>query len=110
MINLAHKNLYILAIVVNVLVVMLVIVFQSKLPPLVPLLYGLPIGKEQLVDKSLLAIPCLVSLVLISADAYVSIRTKNLFVEHVLAGIAIAITLLASITTIKIFFLVGASF
>lgn len=104
--SLPFKEFFIVCLAVNLTVGVAILVSQSSLPPVVPLLYGLPVGEEQLVPRILLVLPSLAAFLLVAANACVSSFLKDSFVHKVLVGISIALTLLASITTIKIFFLV----
>lgn len=79
----------------------------SKLPPQVPLYYGLPEGEAQLAPALALILPSLVSI----ATSIVNIMTcffiEDEFLKKVLILTSIGVTFFATITTIRIILLVG---
>jgi len=107
-INLPFKEWIVICSVVNLLFILAVLIFQNNLPPQVPLFYGLAEGEEQLVPKFLLTIPNLVALVIILINVGLTFLNHDLFLKKILIVAAIAATFLASITALKIFFLVGS--
>lgn len=104
--SLPFKEFFAICLAVNFIVGIGVVILASSLPPVVPLLYGLPVGEEQLAPKIFLVLPCLVAIILTLSNAFLAINSKDAFIHKVLLGICVAVTLLASITTVKIFFLV----
>jgi len=95
------------AIGLNLFLIFAVIFAQDLLPPEVPLLYGLPEGEKQLAASSLLTIPSALSLLIIFVNTTFSLFIKNDFIKKVLIASGIVITFFSTITTLKIFFLVG---
>jgi len=93
---------------VNLFFILLVFLFQSKLPPVVPLYYGLPKGSEQLAPKLALTFPALLALMITAINIFFASVMDNQFLQKILLGVAGLITLLAGFTTIKIVFLVGS--
>jgi hypothetical protein len=93
---------------VNLVLILAVFIFQNNLPPQIPLLYGLAEGEEQLVPRLLLTLPNLAALVITLINVGVALINNDLFLKKILVVAAIAATLLASITSFKIFFLVGS--
>lgn len=73
-----------------------------SLPPVVPLLYGLPVSKEQLVPTIGLTIPSMISIAFIAINFTIIKITKDKFLEKILGGLTITCTLLALITIINI--------
>ncbi len=105
---LPFKEYFIGSLILNLVIAVLVLVLRGMLPPVVPLFYGLPTGEEQLVSNYFLTIPSLIALFLTTINAFITKFFKDTFTHKVLIGLTVAITLLASITTIKIFFLVAS--
>ena len=93
---------------VNLLIIILIIIIRSSLPPEVPLFYGLARGKEQLAATNLLAIPSLVSMSVVIINFIVSNITSDKFLRTTLISASIVVTFFSAITTLKIIFLVGS--
>lgn len=106
--SLPYKEIIGLCLVINIIVAILVIALKSFLPPVVPLFYGLPVGEEQLVPRFFLTIPSFSAILLIIINTIIAKFSSGSFIQKVLIGLTMAITLLASITTLKIFFLVAS--
>jgi len=83
------------------------LICQSRLPPQIPLFYGLPQGEDQLIGSLGLALPSLISLTLTTLNFFLAKKIKNTFLERILAAASLTITALALITTVKVAFLVG---
>ncbi len=83
---------------VNILVILGVLFFQSHLPPVVPLFFGLPLGEQQLANSWALIIPPIVALAFLGV---------NIFIKQVLLGLTLTTTALSTITVVKIILLVG---
>ena len=92
----------------NILVIVLVFIANSYLPPEVPLFYGLVYGEEQLASSYLLVLPSLVSLIIILINSMVSMYVEDKFIKSVLIITNFAVTFFSIITTIKIILLVGS--
>ncbi len=103
-----YKEFFGFCLLFNVCVAALIIIFKNTLPPVVPLMYGLPVGEEQLVPRILLTVPSVVSIILIIINMVIAKLLGGTFVQKVLVGLTMAITLLAAVTTVKIFFLVAS--
>jgi hypothetical protein len=97
------------ALFINLAVIILVIVFQGFLPPQVPLFYGLAEGEEQLASRIWLILPNLISLLTMIANLFLaSLNKKDEFTQKILVFVAIAVTFLATVTTVRIALLVGS--
>ena len=107
-INLPFKTWIIVCSIVNILFVLAIFIFQNNLPPQIPLLYGLAEGEEQLVPKLLLTLPNIAALLITLINIGATYVYSDSFLKKILIIAAIAATLLASITSFKIFFLVGS--
>lgn len=107
------KSLYapkavVLLIIVNLATILAVLLLKNNLPPVVPLLYGLPQDEAQLVPNYALTVPAAISLVLTIANSLLSLTTKSQFIPKMLLGTSATITILSTITTLQIIRLVGS--
>ncbi len=84
-----------------------VVLLQSKLPPEIPLFYGLPSGTQQIANKQMLVIPSLVSISSLFINVFIIFITNNQFLKKVLVFTCLLITILSITTSVKIFLLVG---
>lgn len=105
--TLPFKNYIYSAFVIDILTIAFVLVVQPKLPPQIPLLYGLPQGEAQLTGPLGLFIPTGFSLIFIAINLFLSGFTKDDFLRKVLAVTSLAVAVFAAITSVKIAFLVG---
>ena len=101
------RNYFLAAIIINVAVVLLLVILRNFLPPLVPLFYGRPTGDAQLTKTFGLLIAPGTSLLITAVNLCLSLWVKDVFVKQLLAISAIIISVLTTITIIKIIFLVG---
>jgi hypothetical protein len=92
----------------NLLMVALVLIAQRILPPVVPLFYGRPQGGEQLAQSLFLSLPPFISLLITLVNLAFIYLLENRFLQKVLLGLAIGVTILSTITVFKIISLVGA--
>jgi hypothetical protein len=90
------------ATVVNIGFTILILTFLPKLPQEVPLLYGLPEGEEQLVPAWALTLPNLSAFLITIVNITLSLLIKDNLAKKALLLTGIIVTLLATITTIKI--------
>ena len=106
--DIEYKEMFFTCIVVSIFLTVVIFFLQESLPPVVPLLYGLPSGKEQLVPRLFIGLPLVVSSLVAIINLSLSRLTKDIFLKKIFVGLTVATTILATITTIKIFFLVGS--
>jgi hypothetical protein len=106
--KLPFKNYLVAAIITNFLVVALVLLIRPALPPQVPLYYGMAEGEGQLGTAWQLIIPNLVALTIVLVNTAVSRFIKDEFLAKTLIVGAIAASFLATITVMKIIFLIGS--
>jgi hypothetical protein len=78
-------KLVLLTILANLILIILIVIFKNRIPPQVPLFYGLPRGDKELSTNIGLVIPSAISIAITGFSS----------------------TLLSLITTIKIIFLIG---
>lgn len=92
--------------IVNILMVVLALGLQSFLPPQIPLFYGVAEGEGQLARAIFLFIPNAFALIIIVANIFIATLIEEEFVKKILITSGIIATFFATITTLKIFFLV----
>ena len=105
--NIAFRNYYLVAIIINILVVVALAIIKDYLPPLVPLFYGLPVSEAELTNKIGLFIAPGISLLITLLNFLISFWVKDDFQKKILAISTIVVSLLTAITVFKIVFLVG---
>lgn len=88
--------------------VIFLLIFWLRLPPEVPLFYSKPWGQEQLGQPIFLWLPLILAgLTLLANSALASFLGENQFLKKTLVIGAIVASFLASITVIRIIFLVS---
>ncbi|OGM73970.1 hypothetical protein A2382_04785 [Candidatus Woesebacteria bacterium RIFOXYB1_FULL_38_16] len=93
---------------INLVVVILILLIQGKLPPSIPLFYGQASGNDQLVTKLYLTIPSLGAICTIIIGNLLKKSTKDIFLHQILLGTMVTTTILSLYTTLKIILLVSA--
>lgn len=93
---------------VNFSVIVLTFLGQKYLPPQIPLFYGLAQGEEQLAASIWLFLPNSLALIFLVANGLVATLIDEEFMKKILVGAGIIATFFATITTLKIFLLVGS--
>jgi hypothetical protein len=101
------KNYFYAAGLVNLLTAVCILLAQSKLPPEVPLFYGLPQGQAQLTKSIFLLIPTIISFSISLVNIFLMTLLKNDFLKKVLICASLTIAIFTSVTSFKIIFLVG---
>ena len=81
--------------------------FLFFLPPEIPLFYGAPIGEEQLAKSIFCPLPAVISLLVFLINFLISKTVSSVFIKKALNSASYVVFILATITLIKIFFLVG---
>jgi len=94
--------------VFNLVIISLVIILNNCLPPEVPLFYGLPIGEEQLTKSMFLILPPVVAIIFTIINSVAVNVIKDDFVQKTLLAITLFVSLLTSITVIKIILLINS--
>ena len=92
----------------DISIIIIILSLKDHLPPIVPLFYGLPVSSNILIANIGLLIPPLTASFLSLINLTIVKITKDSFLEKILAGLTITITILSAITVIKIIFLVGS--
>jgi len=106
--SLPFRQYFFAGIILNVVLILGVLATQKFLPPVVPLFYGLAEGEQQLAPKLFLALPAVVSLLILIVNSLISFKIQDEFLKRALILAAIGSSFFAAITIIKIAFLVGS--
>lgn len=101
------KNSSLVLVAINIITIISLFLFSSRIPPVVPLYYGKPYGAEQLAPQSFLALPAVIALMVCIINTALNALLKDEFVRRVLLGGMFVATLFALITIVKIVILVG---
>lgn len=103
-----QKMKYIYAgLAINIVIILFTLLVQGRMPPQVPLFYGLPRGEAQLTKPIWLTIPATFSLILILINYFLIKVIRDSFTIKVLGLISLLTAIFAAVTTVKIIFLVG---
>lgn len=105
--RLPYKGYVYASLFLSLLTVAVVLAGRSFLPPIVPLFYGRPVGEEQLVISLGLLIAPGISIFITILNVIVAFFINNTFFKKILIAGGFLVSLLVSITVIKIIFLVG---
>lgn len=91
----------------NIIVLIFIFAVKNLLPPEIPLLYGKPSGEEQLVPKIYLFIPPSLAIVFLLLNLILIKFIKDKFLQYSLLSLSLIITILSTITVLKIISIVG---
>ena len=100
-------NYFLAAAILNALSLLAPVVLRKFLPPVVPLLYGRPTGEGQLVPTLGLLIAPAAALLITAINLLLNLSTKDDFLKKVFAASALVISIVTTITVIKVMLLVG---
>ena len=103
-----NRKVFIFAAVLNLAVAGIAIFALLRLPPQVPLFYGLPETEERIASSWMLVIPSGVSFLILLVNASLSLFIEDEFPKKILVAASFAVTLFSAITTLKIISLVGS--
>jgi hypothetical protein len=93
--------------ILNVLTILFSLLLIGRLPPQIPVFYGLPQGEAQLAPPLGILIPTASSLVFIFVNLFLIKSIKDDYIKKTLVVAGLATSIFASITAVKIIFLVG---
>lgn len=96
-----------ISLILSIVTIFVTLLLRSKLPPIVPLFYGRPVGEGQLVPTLGLIIAPGGALIFTLINTFLAILSKDEFLKKTLVLTSFLVSLLLSITVIKIIFLVG---
>jgi hypothetical protein len=103
-----YPKLIAVSFVINILNILIIFVFRSRLPPEVPLFYGFAEGEDQLTNTLGLTIPSIFALSVILVNNLISLFVGNIFLKQILILAGFVVTIFATVTTYKIILLVGS--
>lgn len=92
---------------INLFAIIWVLVSQNKLPPEVPLFYGMTRGAHQIAPRLFLVTPSLAAILIVAINFFISLLLSDRFLKQVLVGSSILASLFAIVTIFKISLLVG---
>jgi hypothetical protein len=105
--NTPYKGCVYFSVAVNLASIILIFALKAFLPPVVPLFYGLPSGSEQLVQTLGLILVPMVGLIITITNVVINGFVEDNFLKRILIISSTFISILLTITIIKIIFLVG---
>jgi hypothetical protein len=105
--NLPYKGCIYLSVCLNAVSVVIIFILRGALPPIVPLFYGLPGGTEQLTPTLGLLLAPATGLIITGINVFISTFNKDVFLKKSLVISSAFISLLLTITVVKIILLVG---
>lgn len=95
------------SVILNIINIAVVLILKNKLPPEVPLFYGLAEGEEQLTTNSGLIFPGALSGGIVLINLALAAFSENSFLRQTLIVSGLGVSVLSLITVVKIIFLVG---
>ena len=105
---LPFKNLFIVSFFINLATIAIALISQVILPPQIPLYYGMPQAENVIAPSINIVLPPILSFVFLGMNLLVSLITSDDFLKKTLIMSGFVASLFASITVIKIIFLVGS--
>lgn len=84
-----------------------ILIIQNNLPPSLPLFYGKPVGEAELTSVTGFLIAPAASFLITLVNTLLSFTFKDVFIKKILILSSFLVTLLITITLIKIITLVG---
>ncbi len=95
------------SLIINFTIIIFSLLIQKRLPPQIPIFYGLPQGEAQLSSPIGILIPSVSSLIFVLLNLFLINIIKDEFIKKVLVVAGLTTAVFASITVVKIIFLVG---
>lgn len=93
--------------ILNLLIIFFSLLLLKRLPPQVPIFYGLPQGEAQLSSPLGILVPPVSSLIFVFINLFLINIIKDDFIKKILVVAGLVTAVFASITVFKIIFLVG---
>jgi len=100
-------NVFYISLAINTVAIIGILLLGNRLPPQLPLFYGLPEGKEQLTTKLGLTTAAFTALGIVLMNAILSAFLRNEFLRKTLILVGFAVSFLSLITTAEIILLIG---
>lgn len=101
------KNAWLFSIIINLFLIIGIFLLQKKLPPELPLFYGLPEGEGQLVKTNLFALPPLLAVGFSLINFLIYNKVEDKFIKEVLIYSLLFLSFFSLVTVLKVAFLVG---
>jgi len=92
---------------INFIIIIFSLLLLGRLPPQIPIFYGFPQSEAQLSHPIGILIPSSLSLIFILLNLFLINIIKDEFIKKILVIAGLATAVFASITVVKIIFLVG---
>lgn len=105
--DLPYKGCIYLSVFLNAASIVVILILKGNLPPVVPILYGLPVGTEQLTPTLGLLLAPLAGFIITAINTLISLFSKNVFLKRFLIISSAFVSLLLTIAIVKIILLVG---
>lgn len=102
-----HRRVIYLSVLINTAVIIILFIGLNRLPPEIPLYYGLPEGSGQIAERSYLVVPSLLTLVFIFINTIIVVLIENIFLKTALIVTCLMLSVFSLVTTVKIMLLVG---
>ncbi len=93
-------------IALNIILIIFIVLSLDKLPPEVPLYYGLPRGEQQLASPVELILPLAISSVFIGINVMTSLFIKPVYIKNILSVSGVFFSVMAIITVVRIIMVV----
>jgi len=103
----SFRNYFIIAVVLSIISIAGILLIKNYLPPIIPLYYGKPTGADQLAPTLYFLIIPGVSILISGINLIINLYIKDEFVKKVLAVSSLLASIMATITIVKIVFLIG---
>lgn len=100
-------NFFLAALILSVLSAAGILAVMTFLPPLIPLFYGKPTGTDQLAPSWFIFVIPSLSLFITFINIFINTSAKDDFIKKFLAVGSLVVSLMATLTVIKIILLVG---
>lgn len=97
-----------IAAAINLITIAAIFLALSKLPPQVPLFYGMATGPAQLAEKSFLFLPPVLAFAALIVNEILQKVMKDTFIGSILQWSSLVFAILSSITIFRIMLLVGS--
>lgn len=105
--NIPLSKLFYFTLLINLFSIAGILTIQKRLPPEIPLFYGLAEGEDQLSARLGLLAPSLISAIITLANLLFALLVGNVFLKRTLIAAGFCVSTLSLLTTIQIIFLVG---
>lgn len=105
--NLPFAEYIVISVVLSLVTIAMTVILTGKLPPVVPLFYGRPVGEGQLVPTLSLLLAPGAAIILTIINTFLAILSKDDFLKKILVLTSFLVSLLLCITVAKIILLVG---